>query len=127
MEPKIHPGPAPIRYFFFVAGVAATIAYRITPFLQPNHVKIAWYVGTIGFVLFFWHRTHIETKRAQLVEDYDLINAVEKSSLQGDKKIAVSYLVTTSLTSKTRYNSLFILIASVLALIASLVIDFHLY
>src|SRR5687767_7915506 len=69
---RIHSGPILLRYFFFVAGVAATIAYRITPFLTPIQVKIAWYVGTIGFILYFWHRAHIEAKRANLVKDYNL-------------------------------------------------------
>lgn len=127
MEPKIHPGPKYVRFFFFVAGITATIAYRITPFLNPLAVKISWYVGTVGFVIYFAHRAHIETKRANLVKHYNLINAVETSTLQGDQKIAVSYLVKTSLTSKSRYNSIFILVASLLALVASIIIDLHLF
>src|SRR3989344_2476652 len=121
---KIHPGPKVLRYFFFVAGIVATIAYRITPFLDPYAVKIAWYVGTIGFILYFWHRSYVEAKRAKLVNEYDLVNVVEKSDIAGEERQAVSYLVKTSLTSKPQFNSLFILVASVLALIAALVVDF---
>ena len=124
---KIHPGSKSLRYFFFLAGIAATIAYRITPFLYPFWVKVAWYVGTIGFILYFLHRSHIETKRAALVKEHDLINVVEKSDIQGEEKSAVSYLVQTSLTSKARYNSAFIVIVSVIALVASIVVDFKLY
>lgn len=124
---RIHPGPQALRIFFFAVGIAAAIAYRITPFLNPTAVKIAWYVGTVGFILYFWHRGHVEAKRAHLVKDYNLVDAVEKSDLQGDEKTAVSYLVKTSLTSKARFNSAFIVVISALALIASLIIDFHLY
>lgn len=127
MDSKIHSGSKYARYLFFATGIVATIAYRITPFLQPFWVKVAWYIGTVGFILYFLHRSHIETKRAKMVKEYDLVNAVEGSSLQGEQKTAVSYLVKTSLTSKARYNSLFIVLASLLALIGAIVIDlgFH--
>ncbi len=121
---KIHPGSKLTRYFFFLAGIIATIAYRITPFLNPLAVKISWYIGTVGFILYFTHRAQIENKRANLVKEYNLIDAVEKSSLQGDQKTAVSYLVKTSLTSKAKYNSAFIVLFSLLALIISIFIDF---
>ena len=123
MESKIHSGPRVVRYFFFTSGIVATIAYRITPFLSPLAVKIAWYMGTIGFVLYFAHRAQVETKRAHLVKDYHLVEAVEKSDISGEEKQAVSYLVKTSLTSKARYNSIFILVASLFALIASIMVD----
>ncbi len=120
---KIHSGSKMVRYFFFVAGITATIAYRITPFLSPIAVKISWYVGTVGFILYFTHRSHVENKRANLVKEYNLIDAVERGSLQGDQKTAISYLVKTSLTSKARYNSAFIVVVSILALIFSILID----
>ena len=121
---KIHSGPKFLRIFFFLTGIIATIAYRITPFLYPFWVKVAWYVGTIGFILYFWHRSHIEEKRAKLVKEYNLVSVVEKSDIAPEEKSAVSYLVKTSLTSKARFNSLFIVIVSLLALIASILIDF---
>ena len=58
----IEPNPKPIRLFFFWAGITATIAYRVIIVLNlysPFWVKIAWYVGTIGFVLYFGHRFNI--------------------------------------------------------------------
>lgn len=123
LEKKIHPGPTFLRIFFFIAGILATIAYRITPFLNSFWVKVAWYVGTIGFIIYFGHRFYIENKRAKMVEDYSLIDAVQKSDLQGDQKSAVYYLVKTSLTSKARMNSAFIVVVSALALVASIIID----
>lgn len=122
----VRPAPWPLRYFFFIAGIAATIAYRITPFLGATAVKIAWYVGTVGFIIYFWHRSHIEAKRAQLVKDYGLIGAVENSNITGEQKEAVSYLVKTSLTSKARLNSAFIVIVSAIALAGALIVDLFL-
>lgn len=123
---KIHPGPTALRIFFFIVGIVATVAYRITPFIAPNHVKIAWYIGTAGFVIFFSHRAHIEWKRAKLVEEYRLDEAVEESSLTGDQKTAIAYLVKTSLTSKARYNSAFIVGISAIAFLGALITDLHL-
>jgi hypothetical protein len=125
MESKIHSGSKYSRFFFFVAGIVATIAYRITPFLQPLEVKIAWYIGTVGFIVYFWHRSGVETKRAELVKHYNLVEAVDKSDLQGDEKTALAYLVKTSLTSRARYDSAFIVLASLLALIGAIVVDLH--
>lgn len=108
-------------------GIVATIAYRITPFLQPAAVKVCWYVGTIGFILYFWHRSHIDAKRVKLIKEFDLVGAVEQSSLQGEQKEAVAYLIKTSLTSKTRWNSLFIVVASAVALVGAILVDLHVF
>ena len=116
------------RTFFAVSGVVATIAYRITFLFDPFWAKIIWYVGTIGFVLYFGHRARVEDKRAKLVKDYGLINAIEESDIRGQERVALSYLIKTSLTSKARFNSAFIFYASLAALVASTALGlYHLY
>jgi len=120
------PNPRPIRLFFFWTGIIATIAYRIIVVLNyydPLWVKIAWYIGTVGFVLYFWHRFKIANKRADLVRDYKLVEAVRNCTLRKEQKEALSYLVKTSLTSKSRWNSGLIFILSVLALILGIILD----
>lgn len=123
LESAMKPSPKLLRYFFFAVGIIATIAYRIIPFLDPLLVKIAWYIGTAGFTIYFWHRAYIETKRANMVKDYDLVQVIEKSDIIGDQKSALAYLTKTSLTSKGRYNSAFISILSAVVLVISAVID----
>ena len=122
----IEPNPKPVRLFFFWVGIIATIAYRIIIVLNlysPFLVKIAWYIGTIGFVLYFGHRYSIAKKRANLVKDYNLIRALDNCDIKSDQKQALYYLVKTSLTSKSRFNSGFIFILSVLALILGIILD----
>ena len=123
MKSLMHPGSKLSRFFFFIAGITATIAYRITPFLNPMWVKIAWYTGTVGFILYFSHRAHVEYKRAKLVKEFGLVDVVEKSDIAPEQKSAISYLVKTSLTSKARYNSAFIVAISALALVFSILVD----
>ena len=75
MEEVIKPNPKPIRLFFFWTGIIATIAYRIIivlNFYSPMWVKISWYIGTIGFIIYFWHRSDIQKKRAALVDEHNL-------------------------------------------------------
>ncbi len=124
----IEPNPKPVRLFFFWAGIIATIAYRIIivlNFYSPLWVKVSWYIGTVGFILYFGHRYNIARKRAKLVEDYGLIEAVQKADgIDAKKKEALHYLVKTSLTSKSRWNSAIIFMLSVLALITGIILDF---
>ena len=123
----IEPSPKPIRWFFFWVGLIATIAYRIVIILNlysPFAVKVSWYIGTIGFIFYFGHRYDIAKKRSDLVKDYDLVKTVDKiKDLDPQKKMALNYLIQTSLTSKSRYNSAMIFILSVLALLIGIYLD----
>jgi len=122
----IEPSSAFWRWFFFLTGIVATIAYRITFLLDPLSVKVAWYIGTIGFALYFWHRSAVETKRAKLVKNYQLVESLEKSDIAQDQKAALLYLTKTNVSSKARFNSAFILWASVAAFFVAAAIDiFH--
>ncbi|GAG38522.1 unnamed protein product [marine sediment metagenome] len=125
----IEPNPKPVRLFFFVMGIIATIAYRIIIVLNlysPLWVKIAWYIGTIGFILYFGHRFNIAKKRANLVKDYKLIEAVGKADcIEPQKKLALHYLVETSLTSKSQWNSGMIFILSFAALLIGIFMDIY--
>lgn len=113
------------RWFFFVAGIIATLAYRIIIVLDEFWIKIAWYVGTVGFILYFGHRSHVQKKRKELVNKNNLVKIVD--DLKGVKvaqKEALHYLVKSAITSKVRWNSLFIFWLSVLALVIGIFFDF---
>ncbi len=123
----IKPSPKPIRLLYFWIGLAATVAYRLIivfSFYSPIWVKISWYVGTVGFILYFWHRFKIQKKRADLIEDHDLINAVNATKYKNDEqKQAMNYIVKTTLTSKARWNSLIIFVLTIVALVVGVVMD----
>ena len=122
----IKPNPKPIRLFFFWAGIIATIAYRIIivlDFYSPSWVKIAWYVGTIGFILYFGHRFNVARKRAKLIQDYKLVETIDNSDIDPQKKIALHYLAKTTVTSKSRWNAAIIFFLSIVALLAGIFLD----
>jgi hypothetical protein len=112
------------RWFFFIAGIIATLAYRIIIVLNADWIRIAWYVGTVGFILYFWHRSHVQKKRMELVKDNKLIGVVRKLKIKKEQKEALNYLLKSAVTSKVRWNSLFIFWLSVIALIVGILVDF---
>ena len=124
----IEPNPKPIRLFFFWAGIIATIAYRIIIILNlysPLWVKIAWYIGTIGFILYFGHRFNIARKKAKLIQDYKLVEAIDNSDIDPQKKLALHYLAKTTVTSKSRWNAGIIFILSFIALLIGIFMDIY--
>jgi len=124
---NIKPNPKAIRLFFFWVGIIATVAYRIIivlNFYSPLWVSAAWYIGTIGFIIHFAHRFDVDRKRANLVKEYNLVEAVNKvTNIDEQKKIVLSYLIETTLTSKSRWNSALIFILSVIALLIGIFLD----
>ena len=115
-----------LRIIYFVIGIVATVAYRIIIFLNfydPMWVKVSWYIGTIGFIIYFWHRYDVSRKRAMLVAENDLEKAVRDSNLKGKQKSSVMYLVKTSRTSKSKINFVTIFGLSVAALIFGILLD----
>jgi len=125
MKEIVHANVGFKRGFFFWAGIIATIAYRIIIVLDESWIKISWYIGTVGFVLYFGHRSHVQKKRAELVRGYNLVKIVNNlKKVKPDQKEALHYLVQSAITSKVRWNSLFIFWLSFLALIVGIFVDF---
>lgn len=115
------------RWFFFWSGIIATIAYRSIIFLNVVWTKIAWYTGTVGFILYFGHRTYVQKKRSELVSKNGLIGVVGKlKNVNKEQKDALSYLVKSAVTSKVRWNSLFIFWLSIFALVVGIITDLFL-
>ncbi len=124
----IKPNPKPIRLFFFWAGIIATIAYRIIiilDFYSPSWIRIAWYIGTIGFVLYFGHRFDIARKKVKLIQNYKLVEAIDNSDIDPQKKLALHYLAKTTVTSKSRWNAAIIFLLSLIALLIGIFIDIY--
>lgn len=117
-----------VRVLFFWSGIIATFAYRIIIVLSgvnPLWLKVAWYVGTIGFVIYFIHRFQISEKRADVIKKYNLNEKV--TNLQGvdeKDKEAISYIFQSLEVSSERWIYIFIFITSGLALAAGIYLDF---
>lgn len=124
---EIEPNPKPLRVSFFLSSIIATLAYRTIigiNFISPLLLQIFWYTGTVGFIIYFWHHYIVQKKRANLVEKYNLVELAKRTPGENEKQgEALTYIIETSLTSRSRWNSMFIFATSVLALIIGIILD----
>ena len=127
---NIKASPKPVRLFYFWAGIIATLAYRVIIVLNyynTTWVKISWYVGTIGFILYFIHRFDVSKKRSQLIIEHRLREKLDSNTLDEldqDDNEALSYILKTLVSSKEKWNYYAIFILSGLALIIGILFDF---
>ena len=124
----IRTSPKPLRLFYFWAGVVATFAYRVIivlNFYSTTWVKISWYIGTIGFIIYFIHRFDIAKKRSQLVVEHKLLAKLDNlDKLTENDHQALAYILKTTVSSKAKWNYYVIFILSGIALIAGILFDF---
>lgn len=125
---NIKPHSKPVRLFYFWAGIIATVAYRIIVVLNNISavwVSIAWYIGTVGFIVYFIHRYQISNIRARLIIEHDLAKKIaQKQELTDDDRQALGYILGTLKTSKEKWNNIVIFVTSGLALLIGIYLDF---
>lgn len=116
------------RTMYFWSGVVATVAYRIIIVLtglDQFWIKLTWYIGTVGFVIYFAHRYEISENRNKIIEQHDLENKVQNShELNDEDKAALHYVLHSLESSKEKWNYIIIFVSSALALIAGIYLDF---
>src|SRR3989339_874202 len=115
MPQKAHASPVWVRNLFFWSGIIATVCYRAIVVLNHYSGKIAlaaWYIGTVGFILYFWHRSAVSEKRVELIKQHDLINAVKQTNLSQPQIEANEYILTTLLSTKEKWNYIVIFVTS---------------
>ena len=123
-----HTSPKSLRLLYFWVGILATFTYRAIIVL--NHysaawVTVFWYVGTVGFIIYFSHRYRVSQKRAKLVAQYNLDEKVKTlPNLSTEERDALVYLLTSLESSKERWNFIFIFTTSGLALLIGIILDF---
>lgn len=124
--PTLHSKPARLTYFWI--GIAATTAYRAIIFFtdaNPALLKVMWYVGTVGFIIYFAHRYQVSGRRARAIEEYKLTEKIPLlSDLTPDERAALRYVLSTLRSTKEKWNYIFIFATSAIALIAGVIIDF---
>lgn len=127
---SIRPSPKPLREFYFWSGIIATFCYRIIVVLNNYSsywATFSWYVGTVGFMVYFAHRYSVSEKRYELIKKYHLLGKIKRSGdFNAKEKEASEYVLGTLLSTKEKWNSIFIFVASTIALIWGAYLDFWL-
>ena len=127
---KFDPSPKPVREFYFWSGIVATFCYRIIVVLNNYSAywsTVSWYVGTVGFIVYFYHRYMVSEKRAKLIKQYHLLGKIKRSKdFTVQEKEASNYVLGTLLSTKEKWNSIFIFVVSAIALVWGAYLDFWL-
>ena len=126
-ERKPHTVPRYVIYSFFVLGLISAVAFRgiiIFQHLEPSWVRPVWYVGTVGYFLFFLYRYVITKKRKRAVEHYRLIEKLRTNAcLADEEREVVLYLLSSIKFSLEDINYALIFILSIIAVGADLVLS----
>lgn len=116
------------RAFFFWTGISATILYRsIIFFTDDNHVmlRVVWYLGTIGFVIYFLHRYDIAKRRTLVIQELRLAEKIPQlKELSDADRQGMQYLFETLQSSREKWNYYVIFASSIVALLAGVYMDF---
>jgi hypothetical protein len=123
----IHSDPKPLKLTYFWLGLIATFAYRmiiVLNFFNPLWVQIAWYVGTIGFIFYFWSRYKVVKQFTRLIREQELEKSLTQvTNITEDQRSAMSHIIQSLATTKAQINYEVIFVLSILALIAGIVLD----
>ncbi len=113
---------------FFIIGLIATISIRIVTFLMrinPTYGKISWYIGVVGFLIFFIYKFKVLRVRSQQIREQNIIAKIDhKEQLTDEDYTLISVILCSISSNKERMNYLFIFVLSAIALFIAIYIDF---
>ena len=113
---------------FFIIGLIAIIAVRAVTILEhvkPIYGKMAWYVGILGFFIYFAYKYNIEHDRSQLIKTSKLVDKILQGNRieEADRQTIGAVLCALS-SSKDRINYFIIFSSSAVVLIIAFYLDF---
>lgn len=112
---------------FFIIGLIAIIAVRAVTILDhvnPLYGKLAWYVGILGFFIYFAYKFNVEYKRSRMIKEKGLKDKVFRAEEIGPEDREMIGSVLCALTSnKDRINYFIIFSSSAIVLVIALYLD----
>lgn len=115
---------------FFWIGILSALLFRmitIAEHYNPLLSKVLWYIGVLGYLLFFVHRYNIALRRYRVIQNLDLLKKIEnRDSLNPTDFDGLRYVMWSISVSKERQNYIMISIFSIAALIVAAILDFGL-
>jgi len=117
-----------VSWIFVIIGLLATVSIRLVTVLMnfnETYGKIAWYIGVVGFILFFVYKYKVFKQRAEFIEQMHLIEKINNNDpLDDNDRKGLSIILCKIMSNKERINFFFIFIASFVALILAIYFDF---
>lgn len=117
-----------VSWIFFIIGLIATIAVRAVTVLvhiNPIYGQIAWYVGVMGFLIFFVYKFRVEHTRSRLIRNSKLMHKIsqDENIEKGDRE-AISSILCALSSNKDKINYFVIFASSVVAIVLAIYLDF---
>ena len=115
-------------HLFFIIGLLSTLSIRliiIAKYIDPALVRLFWYMGISGYIIFFAFRFHITTKRKNLIITHGIIPKINASKEfdENDKEL-IEYILSSIIKSKEHLNYLFIFASSFAAIMIDLMLEY---
>ncbi|MFH1046242.1 MAG: hypothetical protein V1727_04670 [Candidatus Omnitrophota bacterium] len=115
-------------WVFFIIGLIATVAIRVVTVLinlDPLYGKIAWYVGVVGFFIFFVYKFAVTEARAKSIAERNLVQKINaRESLSAEDYSLVGAILCGLSSNKEKINYFFIFALSGIALALAIYMDF---
>jgi hypothetical protein len=112
--------PKPVIIGFFILGLVSSVAFRAIILIQryePGWVRPVWYVGVVGYMLFFMYRYAISQRRKHAISQSNIVEKIRAgAALTDDERAATLYLLNSVQKSQEDWNYLAIFALSILAI-----------
>lgn len=117
-----------MSWVYFAIGLVAAFSVRLVAvFMDYNvlYAKIAWYVGVIGFFIFFLNKFHVDTARSRLISARGITERLHRREQLNDDDYNVLGSIMCALSSnKDRINYLVIFSTSIITVAFAIYADF---
>jgi len=114
---------------FFILGILSALAIRliiIFKHINADYIRPFWYIGVIGYTVFFAYRFYITSKRKKLITKHELLKKINNANdINQDDKELLEYIVLSIVKSKENLNYLFIFSTSFIAIIIDLLLNHY--
>ena len=114
-------------WFFLFAGLIATIAIRVVNIamdFSPFWAKVAWYIGVLGFLVYFLYKYRQHRVMRKFLVGSDIIQKLKKGNiLSAEESKFLSSILCALRSRKDSTNYFFIFFTSALALLLGIYQD----
>jgi predicted membrane channel-forming protein YqfA (hemolysin III family) len=116
-----HRLPSWVTWLAFFTGLTGSLSLRlilVAKQYQPELVRLFWYIGVVGNMIFFLFRSYISHRRRRLIAALSLQEKLkEHRPLTEQDYQAIYYLISSLYISKERWNYAVIFFFSMLAIV----------
>jgi len=115
-----HTLPHWIAWLAFGVGLSGAISLRLillAKAYRPELIRLFWYMGVCGNMVFFMFRSYITRRRRRLIIDLSLVEKMkDQDNLCPEDYEAIKYLISSLSASKEQWNYAVIFVFSLAAI-----------